>query len=98
MGSRVSTGSAACLRMAYCGPFVGDNWRAIVAKYVRQIEADGSDSDTWLSQGCSEGRDSEEGWCRNAVLNALRLPHCGQHGGGYPNTPSSPTGLGLVPV
>lgn len=80
MGSGALTGSAACLRAAYCSPFVGDNWPAIVAKYVRQIEADGSDSDTWLSQGCGEDWDSEEGWCRSgprlALVSAFNRPMC----------------------
>lgn len=66
-----STGSSACLKMAYCIPFVRDNWSAIVVKYVRQIEADGSNSDTWLSQGSEDGLDSGEGCCGSGPCLAL---------------------------
>lgn len=76
-----------CALQAHCvsedgllWPFVMDNWLAIVAKYVRQIEADGSDSDTWLSQGCSEGWDTGEGWCGSgpclALVTAFNRPMC----------------------
>lgn len=51
MGSTVLGGSSACLEIAYCGPFVRDNWVPIVVKYVAQIGADGSNSDTCHSPG-----------------------------------------------
>lgn len=57
-----------------------DNWLSIVAECVRQIEADGADSDTWLSQGCRQDRDTEERWSRSgprlALVSTFNGPMC----------------------
>lgn len=84
MGSTELAGSSACLEIAYCGPFVRDNWGPIVVKYVAQIGADGSNSDTCHSPGwrggARPGQDCEEGHpgsgTRLALVSAFNRPMC----------------------